>query len=91
MRSGPAGAKWSCSPIPAEQGEYRTPAKRDPIEVSLSEKVDLCLRAEAGMKHQDVQITEATIRAQREERVFRSSEGADITQAFVECGAGSTR
>ncbi len=84
----PGRRKVELSPIPAEQGEYRTPAKRDPIEVSLSEKVDLCLRAEAGMKHQDVQITEATIRAQREERVFRSSEGADITQAFVECGAG---
>jgi TldD protein len=40
------------------------------------------------MKHEHVQITEATVRAQREERVFRSSEGADITQAFVECGAG---
>jgi TldD protein len=84
----PGRRKVELSPIPAEQGEYRTPATRDPIEVSLSEKVDLCLRAEAGMKHQDVQITEATVRAQREERVFRSSEGADITQAFVECGAG---
>jgi TldD protein len=56
--------------------------------VPLSEKVDLCLKAEAGMKHEDVQITEATIRAQREERTFRSSEGAEVVQRFVECGAG---
>jgi TldD protein len=76
------------APAPAEQGEYRTPAKRDPIEVPLSEKVDLCLRAEAGMRHEHVQITEASLRAQREERVFRSSEGADVHQEFVECGAG---
>jgi TldD protein len=73
---------------PAEHGEYRTPAERDPIDVPLTEKVDLCLKAEAAMKHEDVQITEASIRAQREERVFRSSEGADLSQRFVECGAG---
>jgi TldD protein len=73
---------------PAEHGEYRTPAQRDPIDVPLTEKVDLCLKAEAAMKHEDVQITEASIRAQREERVFRSSEGADLSQRFVECGAG---
>ncbi|MEO8289782.1 MAG: TldD/PmbA family protein [Gaiellaceae bacterium] len=76
------------APAPAEKGEYRTPAKRDPVDVPLSEKVELCLRAEAGMKHEDVKITEATVRAQREERAFRSSEGADLFQEFVECGAG---
>jgi TldD protein len=76
------------APVGAANGEYRTPAERDPIDVPLSEKVDLCLRAEAGMKHEDVAITEATIRAQREERAFRSSEGADFEQRFVECGAG---
>jgi TldD protein len=84
----PGRRKVELAAIPAEQGEYRTPAERDPIDVPLSEKVDLCLRAEAGMKHADVEITEATIRAQREERAFRTSEGADITQRFVECGAG---
>jgi TldD protein len=73
---------------PAEQGEYRTAAERDPIDVPLSEKVDLCLRAEAGMKHDNVRITEASVRAQREMRAFRSSEGADLHQEFFECGAG---
>jgi TldD protein len=76
------------APVGAATGEYRTPAERDPIDVPLSDKVDLCLRAEAAMKHKDVVITEATIRAQREERAFRSSEGADVEQRFVECGAG---
>jgi TldD protein len=76
------------APAPAEQGEYRTPARRDPIDVPLSEKVDLCLRAEGGMKHDDVKITEATVRAQREHRIFRSSEGANVDQKFVECGGG---
>ncbi len=76
------------APAAAEAGEYRTQAERDPIDVPLSEKVDLCLRAEAAMKHRDVAITEATVRAQREERAFRSSEGADFRQQFVECGGG---
>jgi TldD protein len=73
---------------PAETGEYRTVAERDPVDVPLSEKVDLCLRAEGGMRHEDVKITEATVRAQREHRAFRSSEGADVYQEFVECGGG---
>jgi TldD protein len=76
------------APLEVATGDYRTEAERDPIDVPLSEKVDLCLRAESALKHADVAITEATIRAQREERAFRSSEGADFQQHFVECGAG---
>ena len=34
------------APAPAGTGEYRTGAERDPVDVPLSEKVDLCLRAE---------------------------------------------
>jgi TldD protein len=76
------------APAPAEKGEYRTPAERDPVDVPLSAKVELCLRAEGAMQHDDVKITEATLRAQREERAFQSSEGADVYQVFVECGGG---
>ena len=76
------------APIAVATGEYRTSAVRDPIEVPLSEKVDLCLRAEGAMEHDDVKITEATVRAQREHRAFQSSEGADVYQEFVECGGG---
>src|ERR687891_754700 len=66
------------APVQTTRGEYRTPAERDPIDVPLSEKIDLCLRADAGMRHADVKITEAVVRSQRERRAFRSSEGADI-------------
>jgi TldD protein len=76
------------APVQATKGEYRTPAERDPIEVPLSEKIDLCLRADAAMRHADVKITEAVVRSQRERRAFRSSEGADVYQEFVECGGG---
>jgi TldD protein len=76
------------APLEVQSGDYAAQADRDPIDVPLSEKVDLCLRAEAGLKHADVAITEATVRAQREERAFRSSDGAEFHQRFVECGAG---
>ena len=62
--------------------------ERDPVEVPLEEKIALCLRAEEGMRRHEVKITEATVRAMREQRVFRSSEGANVTQRFVECGGG---
>ena len=70
------------------QGEYRTPGRRDPVDVPLEEKITLCLRAEEAMRRPDVKITEASVRAQREQRAFASSEGADVLQTFVECGGG---
>jgi TldD protein len=71
-----------------EGGEYWTPARRDPIEVPLAEKIELCLRAEERMRHPDVKVTTAVVRAQREHRAFASSEGADGLQEFCECGGG---
>ena len=76
------------APARAEQGEYRTPFQRDPIDVPLEEKIELLLRADASLRHADVTITQAAARASREQRAFRSSEGADVFQEFVECGAG---
>ncbi len=75
-------------PIEPAFGEYRTAASRDPIEVPLEEKVALCLRAEAGLVAPDVAVTEASVRAMRERKAFRSSEGSDILQETLECGAG---
>jgi TldD protein len=76
------------APAPAQAGEYRTETERDPIDVPIADKVALCLRAEEGMQHETVKLTEASVRAQREQRAFVSSEGADVLQDFVECGAG---
>ncbi|HEX2506475.1 MAG TPA: TldD/PmbA family protein [Gaiellaceae bacterium] len=73
---------------PAERGEWRTPVERDPIAIPLEEKIELLLRAEAAARRPDVAIVEASARAMREERAFRSSDGADLLQEFVECGAG---
>jgi TldD protein len=76
------------APLPSATGEYSAPSERDPVDVPLEEKIALCLGAEEGMRRPEVKITEAMVRAMREHRVFRSSEGARVTQHFVECGGG---
>jgi TldD protein len=76
------------APAAAEQGDYGTQARRDPIDVPLTEKIELCLRADKALRHETVEITEAFVRAQRERRAFASSEGAEIVQDFCECGGG---
>jgi len=72
---------------PAE-GEFRTAVTRDPFEISLADKVELCLRAERALAHDDVKVTSASVRAQREHKVFVSSEGAAVEHELVECGGG---
>ena len=62
--------------------------KRDPFDVSLEDKVALCLRAEEALKHADVKVAQAGVRALREHKLFLSSEGAEIDQELVECGGG---
>jgi TldD protein len=76
------------APTQAQTGEYRTEAVRDPIDVPISDKIALCLRAEEVMRQEGVKVTEASVRALRERRAFRSSDGVDVLQEFVECGAG---
>ena len=78
----------SLAPVEAHSGEYRTPLERDPFSVPLSEKIDLCLRAEEGMKQADVKVTVAMVRAQREHKLLVSSEGTNVEQEIYESGGG---
>ena len=72
----------------ATSGTYRTPVEQDPFAVSLSDKVALCLRAEEALRHADVRVTEAFVRAQREHKLLVTSDGAEIEQELVETGGG---
>ncbi len=76
------------APLVAQSGSYSTPVERDPFSVSLGEKVDLCLRAEAGLRRAEVKVTQAAIGAVRQHKLFLSSDGAEIEQEMVECGGG---
>ena len=51
--------------------------ERDPFDVPLAEKIDLCLRAEEGMRQPKIKVTLAMVRAQREHKVLVSSDGVD--------------
>jgi TldD protein len=86
--AGSGRSQVSLAPLEPCRGEYRTPAGRDPIDVPLAEKVELLVRAEKALRHKSVKVTEASARAMRERRAFRSSEGTDVLQEILECGAG---
>ena len=87
-KAAPGRHETSLAPVDAQTGEYRTPVERDPFAVPLSEKIDLCLRAEEGMRAPDVKVTLAMVRAQSEHKVLISSEGTAVEQELVECGGG---
>jgi TldD protein len=87
-RAAPGGHERALAPVEPRTGTYRTPLERDPFGVSLGEKVDHCLRAEAALRGPDVKVTEAFVRAQREHKAFVSSEGSDVEQELVESGGG---
>jgi TldD protein len=87
-RAAPGGHDRMLTPVEPKRGRYAPKVDRDPFSVSVADKIDLCLRAEAGMRHEDVHVTAAAVRALREHRFFASSEGAAIEQELVECGGG---
>jgi TldD protein len=87
-RASPGGHHRALAAVEPGRGEFRAPLERDPFDVPVADKVALCLRAEAGLAHEDVKVTSASVRAQREHKVFVSSEGASVEQELVECGGG---
>ncbi len=77
------------SPLAPAQGEYRTPVRRDPFDVSLEDKMDVLLRTDLAMGEvTGLTVREATLEFVKEERHFASSEGAAITQTIIESGGG---
>ncbi len=87
-RAGARARRTELAPTPPARGEYRTPAGRDPVDVPLENKIELCLRAEEALERPGLALTSAFVRAQRERRGFASSEGADALQELCECGGG---
>jgi TldD protein len=67
---------------------YRTPIERDPFEVPLADKIQLCLRADEAMAGEDVLVRQAMVRAQREHKFLLTSEGTEVEQELFESGGG---
>jgi TldD protein len=76
------------APAEAGLGTFRPPVEIDPLQVSLEDKVALCLRAEEAMRRPEIKVTQASVRALVERKLFLSSDGAEIDQKLVECGGG---
>jgi len=74
--------------VEAHQGFHESTVERDPFAISLADKVDLCLRADAGLEHEDVVVRQVMVRARREHKLLLSSEGTEVEQILTECGAG---
>ena len=84
----PGAHDRALAPVDPFVGEYRTRIEVDPFLVPLADKIALCLRAEEAMEHPEVKIRQAVVRAQRERKIFVSSEGTVVEQELVECGSG---
>jgi TldD protein len=85
--AGTRGAR-ALAPLESCSGSYRTPVERDPFSVPLADKVAFCLRAGEALRHPDVKVAKAFVRALRDRKLFVSSDGAEIEQEIVECGGG---
>ena len=89
-RAAPGRHETALAPLEGQSGDFRTPMDRDPFDVPLSEKIDLCLRAEEGMRQPEVKVTLAMVRAQRERKTLVSSDGVAVEQELVSAVAAST-
>jgi TldD protein len=76
------------APLEPRTGTHRTPIERDPFDVPISDKIDLCLRADAALAEGDVLVRHSMVRAQREHKLLLTSEGTEVEQELVESGGG---
>ena len=73
-------------------GRIGRPSSRTRSRSRSSDKVALCLRAEAALRHDDVKVTEAFVRAQREHKfLFTSRRRGRSSRSSSRPAAGSTR
>ena len=68
---------------------YKTRVIKNPFEVPLEEKTKLLLEADRIIrKNQAVKVAEGSMQFHAIDKVFLSTEGADIQQTIIESGAG---
>ena len=70
--------------------EYATTVEVDPFGLAFEERIGLLVRAEELLRKQPgLRTTRARYAIQREEKLFLSTEGADIAQTLTDAVAGS--
>ena len=76
-------------PAETHQDNYRTPIKTDPFLVSMNDKINLLLKADAEMRSvKGATVTSSELSFVREKKVFASTEDAYVEQELVESGCG---
>src|SRR5436305_1008109 len=64
-RAAPGSHGRELAPLEPASGEYRTAYEKHPLEISLADKVEHCLRADAALRHEDAKVTAASVLARR--------------------------
>ena len=73
----------------AYKDHYRTPFKKDPFSVSIDEKINLLMETcKILMDAKKIKTTEASMKFFKTNKLFISSEGAEIEQDLMESGGG---
>ncbi len=84
-----ATSKVELAEIDIHHDKYVSEFKKDPFQEPLEEKLELLLEAEKRLKVDDaIKVTNATLLAWRFKKWFASTEGANIEQDIIQCGAG---
>ncbi len=76
--------------VKARRDKYSTPIKKDPFKIPLEEKIEILTDAEQTIAKQSplIKSSSAFFRAIGENKLFVSTEGAEITQQITWCGGG---
>jgi TldD protein len=76
------------APQSPQRGEYRTPFGRDPFAVPLAERIELLRAADTILATPNAKVRRASVAAYRTRKRLVTSEGTDVRQEIIECGAG---
>jgi TldD protein len=75
------------TPLSPQKGNYHTQVQIDPLDVPLSDKIDLLLSCDQEMrKDKRIRLTEASLRFQKNKVYFASTEDSYVTQEFTFSG-----
>jgi len=77
------------APVDPVRATYETPMDLDPFAMSFDDRIKLLTSAEVRMRERKgLRTTRAAYAVWREDKLFMSSEGADIAQRLTEVGGG---
>jgi TldD protein len=83
------GTPVRLGPAVTSQGSYTTPVQIDPFNISIEEKLNVLMVADAAMaKVAGVKVRQSNVVSIKEHKLFANSEGAFTDQTIYEIGGG---